>query len=144
MGLHLAAVDVDPSCQTLALWTDLDEEAVSVRYTVPAVSKVMSWYPYVLALTHLLEYILHERLAEGEIHLNDLHTYNVLTRYLAAWQRHSYHNSQNVPVPHRALLEHWSQLISQLPGWRLKLFTQGYEQLSHPLRLCHTALSTAP
>jgi ribonuclease HI len=38
------------------------------------------------------------------IHLDNLHAYNVITRYLESWNRQSWYTSKNIPVPNRDLM----------------------------------------
>jgi hypothetical protein len=134
MPTYIAAVTLTRD-QRIKICIDADnDEPVEVPKTVD-VSLISSSYQtaiaYMEGIMALLDYFLENNLQDHEItiHLDNLMTYNIVTRYLACWSR-QWHTARGT-VPARNFMQHFfekQQKFSHLKLQNVSAYWVPYNQ----------------
>jgi hypothetical protein len=129
---HLAAVTVHPRQANISLWTDIDPtNPVCYSYTQDPKDLTGCYLDGILSMLQFLQSV---SVKSAEIHMDHLHTYNILTRFLPKWKLHSWHTSQNKPVSHKAVLKQIDGILQQRPDISFRNYSREFIHLDYPLR----------
>jgi len=119
MTLHAGVTSMSDSKIGVCLDADSDDP-VCIDCTVKSGEAPPSYktaIQYLEGIQCLLEYIIQSNLRETKvtIHFDNLLAYNILTRYLEAWQRQYWHTSRNKPVPAATFMKNLHSTLEQCP-----------------------------
>jgi ribonuclease HI len=130
--MHSAAVTFHAQTGNTTLWTDIDpENPVCYAATQPNNAS----QSYLEGILNLLQFFETTHISDGiEIHIDHLHTYNMLTRFLPKWKLHSWHTSQNKPAPHSGLLKQIDHILQKRPKIAFRNYSREFIFLDYPLR----------
>ena len=144
---HLAAVSATPDGSRVAIWVDSDPEDPIVVTVTPITQDLRSANRRALGIIQGLCVLFEFAADQGwtqdswEIHLDDLHTYNIVTRYLVKWKQYGWRTTKNVPVPGACLLAHLDLLISAMRTVKFYNYSKHWIDGDEPLRIAQSALS---
>ena len=120
-GIHVSGNDIH-------IVVDTEKEAPVVLSAAQHPLRLTESYQlaskYLQGIETILDFMQHDQHpddAEYEvvIHLDHLLTYNILTRYLAKWNRQEWHTSRNEPVPNVDQMKHMYRILQESWGNRV-------------------------
>lgn len=129
---HLAAVTFHPQTKTISIWTDVDPDN-PVCYVAKTPDDNTGCY--LDGIFNLLLFFQATNISTNvEIHIDHLHTYNILTRFLPIWKMHSWYTSQNKPVTNKIILQQIDGLLQTMSQISFRNYSREFIFLDYPLR----------